>query len=307
MRVALYTASQHLAGLHSLMNWHMAAVIAGWELSPAYIEQQLQSNPEQPVLDPWVIERATLCVMDQGSVVAAAHLLRYGSGPEVGEDYRGIGEIAWALHFPSNHAAGVTLLAEARQHIRAWGVRSPAASFNLAGILFGVPSSWPHVRRALAEAGFRVQAGDYGREVIRHGPVPAEEPGQLAPDLGLRVLSRTGAEGIRFGVLDGTKEVGYCEARPDLTRGGLVPALARWGEISDFEVAEPWRGRGIGTWLLGRVCAALTVAGRDRVVLIASDDAQGQRAGHLFERFGWPVVAHYDKLWLPEGDHPDQS
>lgn len=42
-----------------------------------------------------MIERTTLCGILRQRVVAAAHLLRYGAGPEVGAYYQSAGEIGW--------------------------------------------------------------------------------------------------------------------------------------------------------------------------------------------------------------------
>ncbi len=301
MRLERYEASQHLTSLRSLMNWHLTEIIPGWELSSAYIDARLHSNPEQYVLDPWVIHRSTVCAVDQGSVVAAVHMLRYGSGPEVSNHYRNLGEIAWAMHTPTHHAEAVGLLREAQRLFLAWGVREHLASFDLAGVIDGVPDRWPHVAAALSEAGFQRVVHEEGRDAIRYGPLPTLEPAAVPPDPSLQASSNVGPADGRFAVLDGRKEIGYCQFRSDVTRSGVLPALAQWGQIDDFWVAEPWRGRGIGSWLLSHACAALAKAGRNTVVLCTSDDAEGRRAGHLYDRFGWPVVAYMDKVWAPTG------
>jgi ribosomal protein S18 acetylase RimI-like enzyme len=61
-------------------------------------------------------------------VVAAAHLLRYGSGEEVGEAYRGTAEINWLLCWPramrwldSGEAAGA-LVDVCLERLQSWGV-----------------------------------------------------------------------------------------------------------------------------------------------------------------------------------------
>ena len=47
-----------------------------------------------------IAEQATLCAVEERGLVGAAHLLRYGQGPEVSAGYRGAGEIAWLLFWP---------------------------------------------------------------------------------------------------------------------------------------------------------------------------------------------------------------
>lgn len=93
----------------------------GWGFTPAHIESRLHRNPDQMLVDPWVAERRTLCAVERGIVLAAVHLRRYATGPEVREDDRGSGEVAWALHDPGEPAAAA-LRRAVRLHLAAWGV-----------------------------------------------------------------------------------------------------------------------------------------------------------------------------------------
>ena len=54
---------------------------------------QFERDPGEFIVDPWVAERATLVAEQRRRVVAAAHLLRYGEGEDVGRAYRGTAEI----------------------------------------------------------------------------------------------------------------------------------------------------------------------------------------------------------------------
>ncbi len=140
IRIEPYRAGEHLTGLCDLMNRHIGSIVPGWTLTPRFVDQRLGDNPEQPVLNPWVVERATLCAVADGTVVAAAHLLRYGTGPEVSADYHGIATIAWVLSLPEHHTTGAEILRQARARMRAWGARLQAADFDLAGIIDGAPT-----------------------------------------------------------------------------------------------------------------------------------------------------------------------
>ena len=74
--------------LTALVNAHIQAVVPGVVVSVNTVLSQLERNPGEFIVDPWVSERATLVAEQRGRVVAAAHLLRYGAGEEVGEAYR---------------------------------------------------------------------------------------------------------------------------------------------------------------------------------------------------------------------------
>jgi hypothetical protein len=75
---------EHLPQVQRLINTHLSAMVPGWALSAAFIARRLQRNPAQDTLDPWVRACTALCAIARQRVVAAAHLLRYGDGPEVG-------------------------------------------------------------------------------------------------------------------------------------------------------------------------------------------------------------------------------
>src|SRR5512132_3147670 len=86
--------------LTDLVNAHVGAVVPGACLSVDTVTSQLQREPGEFIVDPWVTDRRTLVAEQRGRVVAAAHLLRYGAGPEVGDTYRDAGEIRWLLCWP---------------------------------------------------------------------------------------------------------------------------------------------------------------------------------------------------------------
>jgi hypothetical protein len=57
----------------------------------------LECNPDEHIVDLWVVEHATLCALEGERVLAAAHLRRSGDGPAVSESDRGIGAISWLV------------------------------------------------------------------------------------------------------------------------------------------------------------------------------------------------------------------
>ena len=87
--------------LTALVNAHIAAVVPGASVSVNALMSQLEREPAEALIDPWVIERRTLVAIEDDAVVAGAHLLRYGDDDRVGEVYRGRTDIRWnaALRF----------------------------------------------------------------------------------------------------------------------------------------------------------------------------------------------------------------
>jgi ribosomal protein S18 acetylase RimI-like enzyme len=79
--------------LTALVNAHIQAVVPGVTVSVNTVLSQLERDPGEFIVDPWVAERATLVAEQRRRVVAAAHLQRYGAGEEVGEAYRGSAEV----------------------------------------------------------------------------------------------------------------------------------------------------------------------------------------------------------------------
>ena len=110
---------------------------------------QLERDPGEFIVDPWVAVRATLVAEQRGRVVAAAHLLRYGAGEEVGEAMRGAGEINWLLYWPRpatgrTRAAADALMTACLAQLRRWQVIRWDADGTLpAPGVYGLPSSGP--------------------------------------------------------------------------------------------------------------------------------------------------------------------
>src|SRR5919198_831743 len=86
--------------LTKLVNAHVQAVVPGASVSVNTVLSQLERAPGEFIVDPWVAERVTLVAEQRRRVVAAAHLLRYRAGEDVGESYRDAGEIGWLLYWP---------------------------------------------------------------------------------------------------------------------------------------------------------------------------------------------------------------
>src|SRR6266516_3494191 len=86
--------------LTGLVNSHAAAVVPGIGVSVSTVLSDLERQPGEAIVDPWVSERATLVAEQHDRVAAAAHLLRYYADERAGQTYRGAGEIHWLLFGP---------------------------------------------------------------------------------------------------------------------------------------------------------------------------------------------------------------
>jgi GNAT superfamily N-acetyltransferase len=287
----------YLPQLLELVNLHLSTVVPGWGLTGEFLSASLRQDPSEPLTDPWVVERATLCAVGGGRVLAAAHLLRYGEGEEVGNALRGSGEINWVMFRPRSPEAATAVLAAARKHVSAWGARSEVMWGGGVYIpaFCGVPDCWPHVLSALEDAGYRPDAGR--RETLYGGTLDGgPDPGD-PPLAGLALKRTVGAFGTRFSAsLDG-EELGRCECVPDLTRGGALPALGGWAELGELWIREEWRNRRIGTWLVQQAVSWLRLAGCDRVVLSVAAEDEAAGADRFYRRFGWKVFTRETRSW----------
>ena len=114
--------------LTGLVNAHVQAVVPGVSVSVNTVLSQLERDPGEFIVDPWVVDRVTLVAEQRRRVVAAAHLLRYGPGEEVGESYRDAGEISWLLHWPRASYCWTTLARRSTSGWRCCGGSASASS-----------------------------------------------------------------------------------------------------------------------------------------------------------------------------------
>jgi hypothetical protein len=249
-------AVAHLPQLLQLVNLHLTAAIPGWALSGVTLARHLERDDSQPVTDPWVAERVTLCAVEAYRVLAAAHLLRYGAEPAVGETYRGTAEIGRLLARPERPDAAATLLAAADDQFGAWGVGEPRGwgSGLPAGPLWGVPDVWPHVADALRGAGYRPDPATH-REALYGGwlaavPLPDRESGLRSrdPSVGRDLRDAPGrhprGRGGRPRRRPARSHVRWSVARPSrlgLARRSPGPGSLTWSRHRDL--ARPTRRR----------------------------------------------------------------
>lgn len=145
----------------ALANAHVAAVIPNVSISVNALMSQLEREPGEFLVDPWVRERVTLVAIQRSRVVAAAHLLRYGDDEHVSDSYRGTGEIRWLLcwppapYWPDSVTAAEALVSSCLAQLARWRPTTIYASGDLpAPGVYGVPEQWPHIRDIYLGSGF---------------------------------------------------------------------------------------------------------------------------------------------------------
>ncbi|MFE3019394.1 N-acetyltransferase [Streptomyces sp. NPDC059256] len=284
--------------LTTLVNVHAAAIIPGAVASVNTVLSSLERCPDEIVTDPWVTERTTLVVEGAGRIVAAAHLLRYGSDPDVGEDYRDTGHLGWFLHHidageqSMSEQAADLLMAACLARFNRWGVRSRHADglLPVPGV-YGVPDQWPHVRAALERAGF-VHGGQ--TEVLllaRVADLPAPGPAPLA---GLTIRRTLGAWGTRLGAVLDAREIAFIELDTTLDRPERHARSLGMADVSDLGLPDDPHP-GLLPWLLGQAGQWLTLCGADRLLAYATPDEEGEIEELL--RYGFGELTRTARGW----------
>ena len=277
-----------------LVNAHVQAVVPGVSVSVNAVLSQLEREPGEVVVDQWVVERATLIAEQRGRVVAAAHLLRYGSGPEVGPALRGAAEIRWLLcamdapFWPDASAAGLAVAEAAVARLRAWRPASIGADGTLpAPGVYGIPEQWPHVADLLRGVGF----SRGGRtEIVLLADV-AELPRRPRPS-GLRVERTLGTVGTRLAAVRDDCVVGYVEVDTGIGGSGAIAGQPGWADVGNLWVQEADRGRGVGSWLLGEAAEWLRLGRVDRLLAYADPGEKG-----FLERCGFRRLTETVRDW----------
>ncbi|HEU4328940.1 MAG TPA: GNAT family N-acetyltransferase [Roseiflexaceae bacterium] len=286
----------HLLQVQTLLNTHLSALVPGWSLPAAYIAGVLRRNPREYVTDPWVVERATLCAVERARVVAAAHLLRYGAGAEVGGYCQNAGEIDWFVAYPGAVGAADALLAAVQQQCHAWQVGRVWAQMGaLVGPFVGVPDAAPHLAAALVRSGFRREPGD--EEAVYGGALDRVPPAGAPPLPGMALRRTVGGFGVRFSAVLEGETIGVCECVPDLTEGGALPALRGWAELSELEVEPVWRNCGVGAWLIGHAVDWLRLGRCERLIFAVAPDSEAAGVERFYGRCGWRPLVREQKGW----------
>lgn len=282
-----------------LVNAHVGAALPGVSVSVNAVMSQLEREPNEAIVDPWVSERSTLVAIESERVIAAAHLLRYADEVRVSESYRNLGEIRWFVCVPQNESAGDALVGACTAQLTAWQVSRQAADVSLpCPCCYGVPDCWPHLKKLFERGGFR---HDGPTEVILAADVRALPEAAGAPFPGVTVRREMGGPVVattRFSAWLGDEPIGFADIATDLTHGGTLSRLVGWGELDSLYVADAYRRRGVATWLIGHAADWLRLGHADRLIAYCEPAQAG-----IFEfanAAGWRELLRTDRGWFRE-------
>ena len=287
--------------LTALVNAHVSAVVPGVSVSVNAVMSQLEREPGEFIVDPWVSERETLVAEQRGRVVAAAHLLRHGADESVHESYRDAGLIRWFLfwpeapYWPDSTEARDALITACIETLDRWGVSRQYADGTLpAPGVYGVPDQWPHIRATLEQAGF---VHDGHTEIVYVATVD-DLPNPCDPPVpGMSLQRSVGVNGTRLaGILD-EQVVGYIEVEV-LQDAGRMPRLGGWADIGNLHVVQAHRRRGLATWLMGQMTDWLRLAHVDRVLDYAWPEQDDYTA--FLEAVGFCELTRTRRGWVRE-------
>jgi GNAT superfamily N-acetyltransferase len=95
------------------------------------------------------------------------------------------------------------------------------------------------------------------------------------------VVARSIEHSLCFGLYEDGRQIGFAR---------LITDQAVVVFVSDVFVLEPWRGRGLGKWLVETIVSVPELQGLRRWMLV-TNDAHG-----LYQRVGFTAPAHADRL-----------
>jgi GNAT superfamily N-acetyltransferase len=282
--------------LAELVNRHAAAVVPGLGVSVSSLLSELERQPSEFLVDPWVSERVTLVAEQRDRVTAAAHLQRYADDARVGPAYRNTGMIRWLAFWPEAPAghpfwsdateAAARLIAACLATMDGWGVSSQEADGELPvrGV-YGVPEQWPHIRALYERAGFVHEGHTEVVYLARVGDLARPAP----PLTGLAARRSVGINGTRFSASLGAETIGYIETEI-FDEGERLARQGGWADIGNLHVAEPYHRRGVATWLLGQAADWLELAHVDRLLDYAWLEGQDE-TGQSYDAYRAFVTA----------------
>jgi hypothetical protein len=275
-----------------LVNLHVSTVLPGVALSTNVVLAQLEREPQETVVDPWVTERRCLVGIADESVAAAALLLRYADADWVGDSYRGAAEIRWLVSAAREIEVARRLLEASLGVVRAWGPSHIYADGSLpAPGCYGIPDSWPHVRRLLVGAGF---VGPTRTEHVLAAPCERLTGRQLE---GTQVRRAVGDLAARLDLTKDGESLGFIEV------GEIDQALTRstsslsWTDVGNLSVTDPEMLGVVMPALLSAAADWLLLGGVDRLVDYYAEDEDPPEYLTILEECGFTRLSTNERGW----------
>ena len=277
--------------LTDLVNLHIAAVLPGVAVSVNTVMSQLEREPQESIVDPWVIDRRCLVATDDEERVHASALLhRFSTGPGVSPDFADAGEIRWLICRPDQLDDGRRLLDACMTLLDEWHVETRYADGSLpAPACYGVPDAWPHIRALYSEAGFAPSRQETVLRIRCADLIQRDRPT-------LEVDRSVGVLGTRFTLSENSGPVGFievCQLTAELARGYSSMGWADVGNLhveigGDPETVVPQLYSAGAEWLLR--------GGIETLIEYHSEENPKEHL-ELLERCGFEVLVTNARGW----------
>lgn len=278
--------------LTGLVNLHVSSVLPGVALSTNVVLSQLEREPGELIVDPWVVQRCCMVAVEDEAVVAACLLHRFSGDAKVREGYRSAAEIRWLVVAPSAMRAGEQLLGTALDNARSWHPSRIYADGCLpAPGCYGVPDSWPHVRQLLVTAGFE---GPDRSETVLVARCRDLLGNQVE---GAEVRRSVGVLGARFDLVADRGHLGYIEV------GEIDQALARsetattWTDVGNLFATEPNSLESVMPALMSAAADWLLLGGVERLIDYYADDVHPPEYLAILHRLGFVPLTTNQRGW----------
>ena len=282
--------------LTSLVNAHIRAVIPGWSVPTAALLNQMEREPREYIVDPWVVDRETWVAIERDRVAAAAHLHRYGAEAPVGPPYRGAAAICWFVCWPEHLEVGRQLMSAMLDRLDRWSPRVQYFDVSLpAALAYGLQDAWPHLRAIAQDGGFSDSKGRTELQLLV--PVDRVSPPSGAPLEGLFMRRRLNAFGAAFTAVVGDREIGLLEVDDDFTRNGTMLRCDGWADVSNLTVAPDFRRKGIATWLLQHAAEWLRLGATRNLIAYLGDDELDSDQAHWYRAVGFTELNRTRRGW----------
>jgi hypothetical protein len=271
--------------LAALVNLHVAAVIPGVVLSVNAVLSQLEREPCENIVDPWVAERRCLVAVRDQDLVAAVLLHRFRPDADVRVGYRGAGEVRWLVCKFDALEAGREVLEAALAQMVAWDVTVVGAECSFPALgCYGVPNTLPHLRSLLRDAGF----GEPTRtELVLAAPCEALTGNHQAEALTTRTLGLLGA---RFTLRRDGEEVGFIEVCDHTAEMARSSVAARWADVGNLIVFDEGQLSWAMPQLLSVAAEWLLLGGVTRLVDYWAEDVDPPGYRNQLEQLGFRTL-----------------
>ncbi len=280
--------------LTGLVNLHVASVLPGIALSANVVLSQLEREPEELIVDPWVEERLCLVAEVDQSIAAAVLIHRFGSHESVRDGYRAAARMRWFLFVPGQEQAAVTLLDSAIAQARRW---APSHIYFESALpapgCVGLSDSWPHVAEVIKKAGF---AGPDRRETVLACDCAslAVSGGELT---GTAIKRSVGVLGTRFDLLDRDRSLGYVEVAPAGASLQRSSAPIAWADVGNLFPAQDCDLDTVMGPLLAAAARWLQLGGVERLIDYYAPDVHQPRYLEILTDLGFTELTVNHRGW----------